>query len=128
MSGVTYDAGAFIAAERNDRSIWADHKALLEDGVDIVVPAGVVAQVWRGGARQAGVARLLGGCVIDPLDEPRARAVGALVGASGTSDIVDAHVAEVAVRLGHFAIYTSDRKDIEKVLAATGDAPQIRDV
>ncbi|MFY9807689.1 MAG: hypothetical protein WCC65_09550 [Pseudonocardiaceae bacterium] len=47
MSGVVDDAGALIAAERNDRSFWADHRVRLEQGTIPVTPAAVVAQVSR---------------------------------------------------------------------------------
>jgi len=30
---VVYDAGVLIAADRNDREVWADHRARLELGV-----------------------------------------------------------------------------------------------
>jgi hypothetical protein len=98
MSGVVYDAGALVAAERNDRSLWADHRVRLEAGVVPVVPAPVVAQVSRS-PRQARLRRLLRGCEILALDESTAHAVGRLLGRSGTADIVDATVVTVARRL-----------------------------
>jgi hypothetical protein len=128
MTGVTYDSGALIAAENNGRTIWAEHKALLEQGISPWIPAGVLAEVWRGGARQASLARLLDGCEVDPLDEARAKAVGVLAGASSHNDIVDVHVGEVAARLGHFAVYTSNRMDIRRVLQAARSRAQIRNV
>ena len=33
MAGVTYDTGALIAAERNDRSLWALHAGFLAEEV-----------------------------------------------------------------------------------------------
>ena len=66
MSGYTYDTGVLIAAERNDRLIWALHRRLLERGVRPTVPAAVLAQAWRGGP-QPQISRLLLGCVVDPL-------------------------------------------------------------
>lgn len=32
MPGITYDTGALIAAERNNRRIWALHRRALEQG------------------------------------------------------------------------------------------------
>ena len=46
-----YDAGVFIAAERHDRRVWADHRARLELGIVPVTTAPVVAQVSRSGQR-----------------------------------------------------------------------------
>lgn len=44
---VLYDAGVLIAAERNDRTISADHRARLEAGTVPATTAPVVAQVSR---------------------------------------------------------------------------------
>jgi predicted nucleic acid-binding protein len=118
MNPVVYDAGALVAAERNDRRLWADHRVRLEAGVVPVVPAPVVAQVSRS-PRQAQLRRLLRGCEVLPLDEPRAHKVGQLLGKSGTADIVDATVVTVAVA-EQAGIVTSDRSDIDRLVAAAG--------
>jgi len=44
--GITYDAGALIAADRAERRIWARHRALLALREVPTVPAPVVAQSW----------------------------------------------------------------------------------
>ncbi|MGH3788943.1 MAG: hypothetical protein ACRDRG_20870 [Pseudonocardiaceae bacterium] len=44
MRGIVYDAGALIAAERDDRALWADHRMRLEEGTIPVAPAAVVAR------------------------------------------------------------------------------------
>lgn len=77
------------------------------------VPAGVVAQTWRGTARQQAVARLLkaDGVRTDPLDAQTALAVGTRLGAAGTADVVDGHVAILAARV-RGVVYTSDPDDI----------------
>ena len=49
MPGYTYDTGALIAAERNDRRVWAWHQGVLSEGLTPTVPAVVLAQGWRGG-------------------------------------------------------------------------------
>ena len=41
---ITYDTGALIAADRNDRTSWARHAAALKRGYCITIPAPVVAQ------------------------------------------------------------------------------------
>ena len=53
MAGVTYDTGALVAAERNNRRMWALHAGFLAEEVVPIVPAPVMAEAWRGGARQA---------------------------------------------------------------------------
>lgn len=75
MAGTTYDAGALMAAERNDRRLWALHAGFLAEEV---VPAPVLAQVWRGGSRQASLSQLLAMCLIEPLTDEQARRVGVL--------------------------------------------------
>jgi hypothetical protein len=52
MAGVTYDTGALVAAERNDRRRWALHAACLVEEVIPVVPSPVLAEAWRGGSQQ----------------------------------------------------------------------------
>src|SRR5687767_10305525 len=64
VMGVTYDTGALIAAERNDRAMWALHTGFLAEEVVPVVPAPVLAEAWRGGPRQASLVRLLALCVV----------------------------------------------------------------
>ncbi|MEA2501904.1 MAG: hypothetical protein QOD01_2015, partial [Actinomycetota bacterium] len=44
---VVYDAGVLVAADRNDRTVWADHRARLELGTVPLTTAPVVAQVSR---------------------------------------------------------------------------------
>ena len=117
MTGVTYDSGALIAAERGERLMWARHRALLLRRVVPTVPAPVVAQCWRETPRQAQLARLLAGCEVEALDDTRARAAGILAGRARTADIVDASVVEGALRRGD-AIVSSDEGDLDAIAAA----------
>ncbi|HEX5347518.1 MAG TPA: PIN domain-containing protein [Pseudonocardiaceae bacterium] len=124
MSGVVYDAAALIAAERNDRSFWADHRVRLEQGTIPVTPAAVVAQVSRS-PRQAQLRRLLRGCDVAGLDEDTAHRVGELLAHACTSDIVDGAVAAVAI-VRSAAVLTGDRGDIAHLLGSAGvDLPVI---
>lgn len=116
MPGMTYDAGALIAAERNDRRIWALHRRALERAVVPTVPAGVLAQGWRGGP-QAQMSRLLGGCRVEDLDDARARSAGAACRAAGTSDVVDAAVVVGAAARGDLVV-TSDPGDLIQLRGA----------
>jgi hypothetical protein len=114
MAGVTYDTGALLAAERDDRAMWALHAGYLIEDVSPMVAAPVLAEAWRSGARQANVARLLAPCTIEPMDDVQARAVGALAGRSGHDDVVDVTVVEGAVRRGD-AVVTSDPTDLAAI-------------
>jgi hypothetical protein len=107
------DAGALIAIERGDRATGAVIEVARQERRLMVVPAGVVGQVWRGGSRQARLARLLDarGLVVEALTDSGARAVGALCGAAGTTDVVDASVV-LAARRHNATVISSDRADL----------------
>jgi len=113
MSGLTLDAGALIAFERNERRVIALLARALEHELQIAVPAGVVGQVWRDGRRQARLARLLASSevTVEALDDARARAAGQLCGARATSDVIDASVVLCAREHRH-RIVTSDPDDL----------------
>ncbi len=118
MSGFTYDTGVLIAAERNDRFVWALHKRLLEQGNNPSVPSTVLARAWRGGP-QAQLSRFLAGCEVRPFTEARARASGRLLARSSTSDIVDASAVIVAQERSD-VVLTSDPGDLGLLSAALG--------
>lgn len=118
MSSYTYDTGVLIAAERNDRFVWALHRRLLERGDAPSVPSTVLAQGWRGGP-QAQLSRLLAGCEMRPLTEAQARACGALLARTSTTDIVDASVVVVA-RERNEEVLTSDPDDLGLLSSALG--------
>ena len=99
--------------------MWSDLKAAAIAGVDVAVPAAVVAQVWRGSARQARLSRALAGCDTASFDDV-ARAAGVLCGQAGTSDVVDASVAVVASTLRANRLYTSDPTDLRHLLKTLG--------
>lgn len=124
--GVTYDSGALIAAERSERRMWARHRAFLATRVVPTVPAGTVAQTWRGGSRQAMLSRLLVGCDIEALDEDQARRVGPLAAKASATDIVDVSVVEGALRRVDMVI-TSDREDLQAIAAAAGRSLQVEE-
>lgn len=115
--GVTYDTGALIAADRNDRAMWALHAGFLAEEVAPTVPAPVVAEAWRGGSRQANLARFLALCVIEAMDMVQAEAVGVLAGRAGHDDVVDVTVVEGAVRRSD-AVVTSSPTHIRTIADA----------
>lgn len=114
--GLTYDTGALVAAERSDRLVWSLHRAALARGLPPVVPAGVLAEGWRGGP-QPQLSRFLKGCEIDELSELRARATGALAARSGHTDVVDVSVVEGAIRRRH-GVVTSNNAHILRIADA----------
>jgi hypothetical protein len=115
-AGVVLDSGALIAFERGDRGVVALVARALEREAPLAVPAGVVAQVWRDGARQARLARLLAAPIagVAALDDHAARAVGQLLGVSGTTGVVDAAVVWCARTRG-MAVVTSDPDDLRRI-------------
>jgi predicted nucleic acid-binding protein len=116
VNDVTLDSGALIAFERGDREAGGIVARVLAQGDRLAVPAGVVGQVWRSGARQARLARLLASEGVDilPLDDAMAREAGQLCGARGAHDAIDASVAIVARRRGG-TVVTSDPDDIARL-------------
>ena len=116
MSGLTLDAGGLIALDRGKREILLLLARAREHGERITVPATVLAQVLRSPARQARVIRLCRHPATDlvALDGPEASAVGLLLAASRTADIVDAHVI-VCARRARQAVLTSDPDDIARM-------------
>jgi len=118
VSGVTYDAGALIAAERGSKSIWWLHRDLLKRGMYPTLPTVVLGQAWRGGP-QARLSRLVRGCSIEPFTEQQARSAGAALAASHGRDLVDAAVVATALDRGDLVV-TSDPDDLRRIAAAIG--------
>jgi len=116
MTSAVLDTGALIAFERNDRRVVAIVARALHHKDSLLVPAGVVAQSWRDGRRQARLARLLGSpiCEILALDDRRARVAGQLCGVAGTTDVVDASVV-AAARENGAKVISSDPKDLMRL-------------
>lgn len=116
------DSGAFLAIERQDRTVGP----LLRRSPKPMTSAAVVAQVWRGGARQARIARALTAVDIKHLDDVTGRRIGELLAESRTRDVIDAHVA-LLVRNGD-TVLTSDPDDLSRLLGARGVRALIRRV
>ena len=110
------DAGAFIALERGATPVRG-YVLLADRGhVSLATSAAVVAQIWRGGNRQARLARLLASDLVTELalDSEASRRIGALAAAApGARDVVDGHVAIIALD-GDAVVLTSDPEDIAR--------------
>lgn len=131
MSALVLDAGALIALDRNDRSVWAMLHVAADAGDVVHVPAGVIAQAWRDGRRQVLLVRALRHCHEVPLDGLLARAAGLLCGEASTTDVVDASVALAvagASRRGNVAVLTSDREDLARLLTVLDAAATLVEV
>jgi hypothetical protein len=116
MRKVVYDSGVLVAADRNERGVWAEHRVRLEAGIIPMVPAPVVAQVSRS-PKQAQMRRLLRGCEVVAFDEASAHATGRLLALTKTVDVVDAAVAHVGSK--HNAdVVSGDPADIRRLLSA----------
>jgi predicted nucleic acid-binding protein/Arc/MetJ-type ribon-helix-helix transcriptional regulator len=115
-TGITLDAGALIAFERGNRQVVALLTRAAETGARITLPATVLAQVVRRPERQVGLVRLARQPTTDviALDRVDATQVGRLLAASGTADIVDAHVVVCANRAGQ-RVVTSDPHDLARL-------------
>jgi predicted nucleic acid-binding protein len=120
------DAGALIAVERSDREIVALLKAERLAGRVSVTHGGIVGQVWRDGARQARLARLLDAMDITPLDDSLGRRAGILLARAHTADVLDAAV--VLLASDGDLIATSDVSDLIALAAASGTHVEITPV
>jgi hypothetical protein len=116
VNGVTLDTGALVALDRDDRRVLALVARAGERGARIMVPATALARAIRRPARQARLARLIrqAGTDVVALDGPDATATGLVLAASGTTDVVDAHVVVCARRTGQ-AIVTSAAGDLRRI-------------
>ena len=77
-----------------------------------------LAQAWRDGRRQATLARALHDIDVQAITEQDGRRAGELLAATGTSDPIDASVAQLAQSADQ--LYTSDPSDLRKLCGAAG--------
>jgi hypothetical protein len=108
------DAGALAAIDRDDQTI---HRLLRSPGARRTSCA-VVSRVWRHGAEQARLALALRGIEVVPLNDEVDRRIGELLRDSGTSDVVDGHVALLAGPGDR--VVTSDPGDLGRLLKTRG--------
>lgn len=110
------DAGVLVAIDRGEDSARAFLESAERSARPLHTTATVAAQVWRHGSRQARLAKALSAMTVHPFRTEDVARVGETLRRSGTSDVVDAHLVVVSVRLG-YDIITSDTDDFA-VLAA----------
>ena len=118
MSGLVLDAGALIALDREDhhmiRRLWRAR----QDGEPVRTNPMALAQAWRDGRRQAMLARALHDIDVQSITEQDGRRAGELLAATGTSDPIDASVAQLAQSADQ--LYTSDPGDLRRLCGAAG--------
>ncbi len=113
MAGVTFDAGGLIALDRDDRRVIALLVRAVETGSRVTVPTTALAQAIRRPERQVRISKLIRQPNTDVVELGRVDAVnvGRLLAASGTADVVDAHIVVCARRAGQ-RVVTSDPDDL----------------
>ena len=109
------DSGALIAFERGDERIRALFLEARATGARLVIPAGVLGQVWRAPATQVALGSLTKAATttVVPLDKVMAEAAGILCDRRKTADVIDASVVLAARREGAAVIVTSDINDLQ---------------
>jgi hypothetical protein len=112
------DAGALIGYDRRNGVVVAFIESAQRRQVPVRTTVGVVARVWRNGARQARLARLLRGVDEHELTVDRSRAIGVLLAAANTTDVIDASIVDIAYEGDE--ILTSDPLDIAALAVAAG--------
>lgn len=99
-------------------SVTLEIRDALRSGTPVRTDPRAVAQLWRNGAKQARLARLLHDVKIEAITPEDGYPAGDLLGATRTKDVVDAAVALLAKTKDRLC--TSDPGDLQKLCAATG--------
>jgi hypothetical protein len=117
--GYALDAGALGAMDGRDESAKRVARVLaraLDHDLDVVVPAGALAQTFYDGRKQARLSRLLGRpyVIVASLDRVAAVEIGPLRKQKNHDDVVDVHVAWLA-KARDLSVVTSDPEDMAKL-------------
>jgi predicted nucleic acid-binding protein len=118
MIALILDAGALIAIERDDPTVYKEIQNALRVGRPVRTNPNAVAQVWRNGVKQARLAKTLRAVEVVPITREDGYRAGELLYATRTKDVVDATVALLA-KTGD-EVYTSDPGDLRALCTATG--------
>lgn len=120
MSALVLDSEALSSLARggrHERVVRAALVAALEEATEVIVPAAVLAELYRGASYDQAVDGCLareGGIAVAPTDRPLARRIGHLLAAvgRGSEHHVDAAVVAVCAVAGGGVILTGDPSDI----------------
>lgn len=114
---VILDSGALIAAEKGEMLLTALLKAVRASEARVLIPSAVIAETWRGTAPHANISRLVNAAHgFPPLDFEAGKRIGTLLGRVSRPSVVDASVADAALRHAPSLIVTSDPKDLRELL------------
>ena len=112
------DSGAIISLARGEQRVRAYLVRALELDAPVEIPAVVVAETVRGGAKDATLNRVLKAVGnIPPATEAHGRLAGALLGRARSASTVDALIVAHAVLGGGAVILTSDPGDLGPLAA-----------
>jgi hypothetical protein len=109
-----------VSRAATDRAMYVRLKAAYLDGRRVLTSAAILAETLRGEARDAGIYRLLGGVVVEPVTRAIGEQAGKLIGAArlGTEQAVDAMLAATALAQGGpVLIVTSDVPHLSALVA-----------
>jgi len=119
------EALSSLARDRGPRfrEVWAALEAARRLRRDVLVPAVVLAELYRGPRHNQVVDACLSretGLRVRETDRPMARLVGGVLAAAraGSGDMVDAHAVAAAVEAGGGIVLTGDAGDLERLAAA----------
>ena len=116
------DAGVLVSIDRGEESARTFLTSSSRRAEPLHTTAAVAAQVWRNGSTQARLAKALRAMTVHPFRSEDFAPVGEILRRSGTSDVVDAHLVVVAVRLGQ-NIITADEEDFTTLTGHLSDSP-----
>jgi hypothetical protein len=114
-----------LSRAATDRAMYVRLQAAYLDGRRVMTSAAILAEALRGSPRDAGVYRVLGGVVVQPVSQAIGEAAGKLIGAAnlGSGHAVDAILAATALNEpGPIVIATSDLGDLT---ALVGDESRV---
>jgi hypothetical protein len=124
VSALILDAGALVAADRDDRAMVARLRAARQHGLELRSNAMVIAQVWRDRhGRQVNLARLLRAVDVRTVTEQDGREAGVLQAAAGLADSIGATVVLLAAPGDR--ILTSDPAGLSRLAEAVRNRPVI---
>jgi predicted nucleic acid-binding protein len=114
MQGITFDTGALIALERQERRMRDVYLTTAMTGSTVTVPTPVIVEWWREHGRRG--EQLLRGMDLEPLTPRIAKLAGDAIKATPGATAIDAIVMASAAQRGDI-VYTSDVEDLESLRA-----------
>jgi len=118
------DAEGLVKLAEEHPVVYARVKAARIRNGNVVTAASTLTEVLRGGPSDARVHRVLGRMTVVPIDEPRGRAAGELLGRTGLSGYrcaLDALLAVIALDQPRpVVLLTSDPRDLARLTEEPG--------